>query len=426
MRADYNWRVRMVPPRLRLSPLRCPREAAFARRGGSAALIEPTVLKKFWLVFAQACTLCLAALFVVATLRPDLLPRLAGKANNVVLLQQASTDVVTPRVASYADAARKAMPAVVNIYTSKAVHARNPLLDDSILQRYFPELAERGTTRRATSLGSGVIVAPEGYVLTNHHVVEGADDIELVLSDGRELHAHVRGVDPESDLAVLKADGENLPTITFGTMEHLQVGDVVLAIGNPFGFGNTVTMGIVSALGRNHLGINRFEDFIQTDAPINPGNSGGALVDTAGNLIGINSTIFSQSGGSMGIGFAIPVSLARSVLAQIIKQGEVTRGWLGVEPQAITRQEAQALALARTDGVLVRALQHDGPADRAGIQVRDVVVEIGGQPTPDVPRLLARIAELIPGSNAKVRILRDGKPLVIDVVVAKRPRADTP
>ena len=382
------------------------------------------MLKKFWLVFAQACTLCLAALFVVATLRPDLLPRLAGKANNVVLLQQASTDVATPRVASYADAARKAMPAVVNIYTSKAVHARNPLLDDSILQRYFPELAERGATRRATSLGSGVIVAPEGYVLTNHHVVEGADDIELVLSDGRELHAHVRGVDPESDLAVLKADGENLPTITFGTMEHLQVGDVVLAIGNPFGFGNTVTMGIISALGRNHLGINRFEDFIQTDAPINPGNSGGALVDTAGNLIGINSTIFSQSGGSMGIGFAIPVSLARSVLAQIIKQGEVTRGWLGVEPQAITRQEAQALALARTDGVLVRALQHDGPADRAGIQVRDVVVEIGGQPTPDVPQLLARIAELTPGSNAKVRILRGGKPLDIDVVVAKRPRAE--
>jgi serine protease DegQ len=384
------------------------------------------VLKKFWLLFAQACTLCVAALFVVATLRPDLLPRLATGANRVVLLQQASTQVVTPHVASYADAAKKAMPAVVNIYSSKALRARNPLLDDSILRRYFPELAERAPARRATSLGSGVIVAPDGYVLTNHHVVEGADDIELVLADGRELHAHVRGVDPESDLAVLKADGENLPTITFGTMEDLRVGDVVLAIGNPFGFGNTVTMGIVSALGRNHLGVNRFEDFIQTDAPINPGNSGGALVDTAGNLVGINSTIFSQSGGSMGIGFAIPVSLARSVLAQIIKQGEVTRGWLGVEPQAITREAAQALALARTDGVLVRALQHDGPADRAGIQVRDVVVEIGGKPTPDVPQLLARIAELTPGSNASVRILRDGKPHDFDVVVAKRPRAETP
>jgi Do/DeqQ family serine protease len=384
------------------------------------------VLKRFWLLFAQACTLCVAALFVVATLRPDLLPRLSGRGSDVVLLQQGATQVATPHVASYADAARKAMPSVVNIYTSKAVRTRNPLFDDSILKRYFPELADRIPPRRATSLGSGVIVAPEGYVLTNHHVIDDADDIELVLADGRELHATVRGADPESDLAVLKVDGgAPLPAITFGSMDKLQVGDVVLAIGNPFGFGNTVTLGIVSALGRNHLGINRFEDFIQTDAAINPGSSGGALVDTAGNLVGINSTIFSQSGGSMGIGFAIPVSLARTVLAQIIKEGEVTRGWLGVEPQAITREAAQALALARTDGVLVRALQHGGPADRAGIQVRDVVVEIGGRATPDVPQLLARIAELTPGSNARVRVLRDGKPLDIDVTVAKRPRPET-
>ena len=382
------------------------------------------MLKRFWLLFAQACTLCVAALFVIATLRPDLLPRLSGKANNIVLLQQGSTQVATPHVATYADAAKKAMPAVVNIYTSKAVRSRNPLFDDSILKRYFPELADRMPPRRTTSLGSGVIVAPEGYVLTNHHVVDGADDIELVLADGRELHATVRGVDPESDLAVLKVDGDHLPAITFGSMEKLQVGDVVLAIGNPFGFGNTVTLGIVSALGRNHLGINRFEDFIQTDAAINPGSSGGALVDTAGNLIGINSTIFSQSGGSMGIGFAIPVSLARTVLAQIIKEGEVTRGWLGVEPQAITREAAQALALARTDGVLVRALQRGGPADRAGIQVRDVVVEIGGKATPDVPQLLARIAELAPGSNVRIKVLREGRPLDIDVTVAKRPRPE--
>jgi serine protease DegQ len=384
-----------------------------------------TVLKKFWLFFAQACTLCVAALFVVATLRPDLLPRLAGKTNAVVLLQQPAAGVA-PAVASYADAARKAMPAVVNIYTSKALPSRNPLLDDSLLQRYFPELAQSLPARRTTSLGSGVIVAPEGYILTNHHVIDGADDIEVVLADGRELHAHVRGVDPESDLAVLKAEGDKLPAITFGTMEHLHVGDVVLAIGNPFGFGNTVTMGIVSALGRNHLGINRFEDFIQTDAPINPGNSGGALVDTAGNLVGINSTIFSQSGGSMGIGFAIPVSLAQSVLAQIIKEGEVTRGWLGVEPQAITRDVAQTLSLARADGVLIRALERNGPADRAGIEVRDVVVEVAGKPTPDVPKLLARIAELRPGTNAKVKLIRGGKTLDVDVVVAKRPRPTTP
>ena len=381
-----------------------------------------SVLRKFWLLFAQACTLCLAVLFVVATLRPDLLPRIAGKNGGVVVLREADAPSAGATAAlTYADAAKKAMPAVVNIYTSKAVRSRNPLLDDTILRRYFPDLAERAPARRATSLGSGVIVSPDGYVLTNHHVIEGADDIEVVLADGRELSARIKGVDPESDLAVLKTEGHDLPTITFGTTDHLQVGDVVLAIGNPFGFGNTVTSGIVSALGRNHLGINRFEDFIQTDAAINPGNSGGALVDTSGNLIGINSTIFSQSGGSMGIGFAIPVSLARTVLAQIIKDGTVTRGWLGVEPQAITREAAQALALARTDGVLVRALQRDGPADRAGIQVRDVVVEIAGKPTPDVPQLLARIAELTPGSSARIKVVRDGKPLDVDVVIAKRP-----
>jgi serine protease DegQ len=381
-----------------------------------------SVLRQFWLLFAQACTLCLAALFVVATLRPDLLPRIAGKNGGVVVLREAEAPPAGATAAlTYADAAKKAMPAVVNIYTSKAVRSRNPLLDDTILRRYFPDLAERAPARRATSLGSGVIVSPDGYVLTNHHVIEGADDIEVVLADGRELSARIKGVDPESDLAVLKTDGQDLPTITLGSTDHLQVGDVVLAIGNPFGFGNTVTSGIVSALGRNHLGINRFEDFIQTDAAINPGNSGGALVDTSGNLIGINSTIFSQSGGSMGIGFAIPVSLARTVLAQIIKDGTVTRGWLGVEPQAITREAAQALALARTDGVLVRALQRDGPADRAGIQVRDVVVEIGGKPTPDVPQLLARIAELTPGSSARIKVVRDGKPLDVDVVIAKRP-----
>jgi serine protease DegQ len=380
------------------------------------------VLRKFWLLFAQACTLCLAALFVVATLRPDLLPRIAGKNGGVVVLREAEAPSAGATAAlTYADAAKRAMPAVVNIYTSKAVRSRNSLLDDTILRRYFPDLAERTPARRATSLGSGVIVSPDGYVLTNHHVIEGADDIEVVLADGRELSARIKGVDPESDLAVLKTDGQDLPTITFGTTDHLQVGDVVLAIGNPFGFGNTVTSGIVSALGRNHLGINRFEDFIQTDAAINPGNSGGALVDTSGNLIGINSTIFSQSGGSMGIGFAIPVSLARTVLAQIIKDGTVTRGWLGVEPQAITREAAQALALARTDGVLVRALQRDGPADRADIQVRDVVVEIAGKPTPDVPQLLARIAELTPGSSARIKVVRDGKPLDVDVVIAKRP-----
>jgi serine protease DegQ len=377
------------------------------------------VLRKLWLLFAQACTVCVAALFVVATLRPDLLPRLTQRASNVVLLQETATPVQADRVNTYADAAKRAMPAVVNVYTSKALPQRHPLVDDSLLRRYFPDLADR-MPQRATSLGSGVIVSTEGYVLTNHHVIDGADDIQLVLADGRQLRARVKGIDPESDLAVLKADGEQLPAITFGTLDRLQVGDVVLAIGNPFGFGNTVTMGIVSALGRNHLGVNRFEDFIQTDAAINPGNSGGALVDSAGNLVGISSTIYSQSGGSLGIGFAIPVSLARTVLEQIIRDGEVTRGWFGIEPREIGRDAAHALAVE--GGVLVGNLVRDGPAERAGLQVRDVVLEIDGKPTRDTSSLLSRIAELAPGAPAKVKLWRDGKPLELEVTVGRRPK----
>ncbi len=381
------------------------------------------MLRRFWLFFAQACTLCLAALFVVATLRPDLLARFNDKGGRVVLFQETSTPVSLPRVASVADAAKKAMPAVVNIYTSKEMRQRSPLMDDPLMRRYFPELAERLPRQRATSLGSGVIVSPEGYVLTNNHVIEGADDIQLLLSDGRRIGARVRGTDPESDLAVLKADGENFPFITLGALDHVQVGDFVLAIGNPFGFGNTVTFGIVSALGRNHLGINRFEDFIQTDAAINPGNSGGALVDIAGNLIGINSTIFSQSGGSLGIGFAIPVSLAKTVLEQIIKDGSVTRGWLGIEPQEISLDIARALSLDNTAGVLIRGVVRDGPAERAGIHPRDVVLELDGKAMRDTPALLARIADLAPGSPVKVKVWRDKKAQDVEVTVGRRPSA---
>jgi serine protease DegQ len=260
-------------------------------------------------------------------------------------------------------------------------------------------------------------------VLTNNHVIDGADDIQLVFADGRRATAKVRGTDPESDLAVLKVEGENFPAITFGALDHVQVGDFVLAIGNPFTLGNTVTLGIVSALGRNHLGINRFEDFIQTDAAINPGNSGGALVDTAGNLIGISSNIVSvqQSGGSLGIGFAIPVSLARNVLEQIIRDGAVTRGWLGLEPQEVTVQIAKALALDNASGVLIRGLVKNGPAEHAGIQVRDVVLEIDGKPTRDTITLLSRIAELAPGSSVSVKVWREKKLQAIDVVVGRRP-----
>jgi len=381
------------------------------------------MIHRFWLFFAQACTVCVAALFVVSTFRPDLLPNLAGKRDNIILTQETSTPVTGARIATFADAAKKAMPAVVNIHTSKEVPARGPFPSDSLLRRFLPEL-DRPSLQRATSLGSGVIISPEGYVLTNHHVIQGADDIQLILNDGRRIPARVKGTDPETDLAVLKADVGSLPAITLGAIETLQVGDVVLAIGNPFGFGNTVTFGIVSALGRNALGVNRFEDFIQTDAAINPGNSGGALVDSAGNLIGINSTIYSQSGGSQGIGFSIPISLARTVFEQIIRDGEVTRGWFGIEPYPVTSELARALSLARPEGVLIRSIQRGGPAERAGILVSDVVVEISGKPTRDVPQLLARIAELPPGRSASVRVVREGKFIDLAITAGRRPRAE--
>ncbi len=377
-------------------------------------------LRHFWLLFAQVATVCLALLFVVVTLRPDLLARFTGK-NNVVLIEESLGTIAGPKIDSLADAAKKATPSVVNIYTSKEVRQRNPIQDDPIMRRFFPNLPE-GEKRRATSLGSGVIVSSEGFVLTNNHVIEDADDIQLVLSDGRRMRASVRGSDPESDLAVLKAEGKDLPAVTFGKLDNVQVGDAVLAIGSPFGFGSSVTHGIVSALGRNHLGINRFEDFIQTDAAVNPGNSGGALVDSSGNLIGINSAIFSQSGGSQGIGFAIPITIARTVLEQIIRDGEVTRGWLGIEPQEITPELASALALPATDGVLIRAVLSSGPADRAGMHVRDVVLELDGKSTHDVAALLAQIAALTPGTQVKLKVLREKKPVDLEVTVGKRPR----
>ena len=378
------------------------------------------MLRRFWLLFAQVATICLAVLFVVATLRPDLLVRFTGK-NNVVLIEESPTTITAPRIESLADAARKAAPSVVNIHTSKEMRQRNTMLDDPVLRRFFPGLSE-GEPRRTNSLGSGVIVSNDGYILTNNHVIEGADDIQLVLADGRRMRASVRGSDPESDLAVLKTEGTDLPAITFANPEKIQVGDGVLAIGSPFGISNSVTHGIVSALGRNHLGINRFEDFIQTDAAVNPGNSGGALVDTSGNLIGINSAIYSQSGGSQGIGFAIPVSIAKTVLEQIIKDGEVTRGWLGIEPQELTPELASTLALPGADGVLIRAVLKSGPADRAGVQARDVVLEIDGKATHDVTSLLAQIAALTPGTQTRLKVLRERKSVEVEVTVGKRPK----
>ncbi|WP_313389409.1 trypsin-like peptidase domain-containing protein, partial [Achromobacter aegrifaciens] len=330
----------------------------------------------------------------------------------------------TQATASYAEGVARAAPSVVNVYTTKHVNVPLiPLPDDPVLRQFFGQVP--GVTRRqaSTSLGSGVIVNQDGYVLTNYHVVQAAEAIEVALSDGRRDTAKVVGADPDTDLAVLKlATLRALPAATLAPDRGLRVGDVVLAIGNPFGVGQTTTLGIVSALGRNGLGLNTYENFIQTDAAINPGNSGGALVDAAGNLVGINTAIYSESGGSMGIGFATPIEIARKVMDEIVKTGAVKRGWLGVEPQDVTPELARAFGLDRdTTGVIIAGVMRDGPAARGGLRVGDIVQSVNGKRMMDTASLLSEIAQLPPGQSAKLGILRSGKPAELAVVVGTRP-----
>jgi len=316
------------------------------------------------------------------------------------------------------------MPSVVNIFTSKEVKTpRHPFMDDPLFRRFFGDQLDN-EPQRTSSLGSGVIVGSDGYILTNHHVVEAADEIEVALNDGRQVKARQVGADPESDLAVLKVDLKNLPAVTFGRPEQVNVGDVVLAIGNPFGVGQTVTMGIVSGLGRSHLGINTFENFIQTDAAINPGNSGGALVDTQGNLIGVNTLIvsFSRTGGSMGIGFAIPVSLARQVMEQIIQTGSVTRGWIGVEVQDMTPELAESFKLKNIKGVLIAGVVRPGPADKAGVKPGDILLEVDGKPVPDSSAMLNVVAAIEPAKTATLKLVRNGNEFTVKLTVGKRPK----
>ncbi|HUQ75305.1 MAG TPA: Do family serine endopeptidase [Burkholderiales bacterium] len=378
------------------------------------------MLLRLWLVFAQAATIAVAVLFVVSTFRPEWLP--ARSSAPVAVVQSAPSAPAAVRALSYSDAVRRATPSVVNIFTSKEIRApRHPLLNDPLFRRFFGDQLP-DEAQRASSLGSGVIVSTSGYILTNHHVVEAADEIEIALADGKKLLAKVVGNDPETDIAVLRVTSENLPAISFGTSETLSVGDVVLAIGNPFGVGQTVTSGIVSALGRTGLGINTFENFIQTDAAINPGNSGGALIDAAGNLVGINTAIFSRSGGSMGIGFAIPVSTAKMVLEQIVKNGTVTRGWIGVEVQEITPPQAESFKLGTTRGALIAGVLRGGPADKAGVKPGDVLVEVQGKPVADPAGMLNLIAALAPGQSAKVKLKRQGQDVDATVTVGRRPK----
>jgi serine protease DegQ len=375
-------------------------------------------MHRLWLIFAQTVTIAVAVLFVVGTLKPEWIARQP----TVVALHEASVAaaVERPGIGSYRDAARAALPSVVHIYTTQKIRQRHPLLDDPIFRHFFGDRPE-GPAQRNSGLGSGVIVSANGYILTNYHVVEAADDIQISLNDGSTHKARVIGSDPESDLAVLQIKADKLPTIVFASAEALSVGDVVLAIGNPFGVGQTVTMGIVSALGRSHLGINTFENFIQTDAAINPGNSGGALVDAQGNLVGINTAIYSRTGGNHGIGFAIPASSARSIMEQIIQSGSVTRGWIGVEAQEITPELAESFSLPDTDGALIAGVMRGSPADSAGIRPGDVLLTVDGKSVRDPQVMLDLIAALRPDERVAFRLRRDRSIVEVEVKIGKRP-----
>lgn len=383
---------------------------------------------KYWLLFAQTVTVMLAALFIVATLKPEWLSdsRMNSLVDTVSIKESGYDGQLSP--GSYHEAVKRSMPAVVNIFTSKtsnkprARKGANPNSADPLFKFFFGD--QPPEEEPSSSLGSGVLVSPEGYILTNHHVISDADEIDIALSDGRKVKAQVIGSDPETDIAVLKIEAKQLPTpITLGKVESVHVGDVVLAIGNPFGVGQTVTSGIVSALGRDHVGINTFENFIQTDAAINPGNSGGALIDTRGNLIGINTAIYSNNGGSMGIGFAIPINLAKQVMESILSNGSVTRGWIGVEPQNLSKELLESLGLpTSTQGVLLSGVLEGGPATKGGVKPGDVLITVNGNPTKDVRQLLNQIAQIAPGNDAKLKILRKDKELELTVQTGKRPK----
>lgn len=381
----------------------------------------------------QTVVIGLAAAFVYVLLVE---PQLLRHDTNVVEVTE--TPAVPPETAparggafdglgtgpvSYADAVARAAPAVVNVHTAKVITRKvHPLLEDPVFQHFFGDRI--GQTRREiqTSLGSGVLISKQGYILTNNHVIDGADEIQVLLADGRHMQATVVGTDADTDIAVLHISAENLPAIVIGNSKRLRVGDVSLAIGNPFGVGQTVTFGIISATGRDHLGINAYEEFIQTDAAINPGNSGGALINADGELIGINSAIYSRSGGSQGIGFAIPINLAKGVMTQIIEQGHVVRGWLGIEAQDLTPQLAESFGLQNLDGVLISGVLREGPADQAGLLPGDVITSINGRAVADTGVAMKVISEQQPDTVIVLGGVREGKPVYLKVRVQQRPR----
>ena len=383
-------------------------------------------MRKFWLLFSQTITVLLAAYFVVATLKPQWLDRKPSFNAVSVLEAPASGPRTLDGAASFRSAAKLASAAVVSINTSKAA-AKNPHAGDPWFKFFY---GDQGQGEPQVGLGSGVIISASGYILTNNHVVDGADEIEVILNDTRKAKAKVIGTDPETDLAILKIELDKLPVIVLGNSDALQIGDAVLAIGNPFGVGQTVTGGIVSALGRSKLGINTFENFIQTDAAINPGNSGGALVDVTGALMGINTAIYSRSGGSMGIGFAIPTSTAKQVLESIVKDGQVTRGWIGVEPQELNAELLETFnvkpAVLQQGGVIITGVLQNGPAGQAGIQPGDVITAVQGLAVRNVTELLAAVAALKPGTAAPLTVIRKNNQSEISVTPGKRQRPKIP
>jgi len=382
--------------------------------------------QKLWLIFAQTVTVCLALIFVLRLLFPNLLEGTLTKKLSAVVVKYAEPSLNINLAGSYSPAVKKAMPTVVNIFTSKKAvdNPHQKYSDDPTFRQFFGDQSDEqdAQSQPENSLGSGVIVSEQGLILTNNHVIATADEIEIALSDGRKMSAKVVGTDPETDLALIKIEADNLPAITFASSEKLNVGDVVLAIGNPFGVGQTVTQGIISALGRNHLGINTFENFIQTDASINPGNSGGALIDTEGNLVGINSAIYSRSGGSMGIGFAIPATLAHQVMDQIAIHGNVTRGWIGIEAQDITPELAESFKLKLVQGALVAGVMRGGPADRAGLRAGDILLTIENKPISDTGSMLNLIAALTPNQKATLKIARAEQTINVEVLIGRRPK----
>jgi Do/DeqQ family serine protease len=380
-------------------------------------------MKRQWLLFSQVVTVLVAVWFVLATLKPDWLNQRSSMANGVTLIEAtpSASGVVLP--GSLSPAAKVASPAVVSIATTQAKAPKQHYQNDPWFRFFYGDREDEAPQQ---GLGSGVIVSPEGYILTNNHVIEGAQEIEVTLSDSRRAIAKVIGTDPDTDLAILRITLDRLPVIALGNSDTAQVGDRVLAIGNPFGVGQTVTSGIVSALGRNQLGINTFENFIQTDAAINPGNSGGALVDVNGNLIGINTAIYSRSGGNMGIGFAIPVSTARQVLEGIVRDGQVTRGWVGIEPMELTPELAETFGLKSSEGVIVTAVLQNGPAANAGLRPGDLLQKVAGQPVRNVGELLTQIAALPPGKSVKLDVMRRQQSMTLEVTPAQRPKSKVP